>query len=63
MGDADLRIGRLAAGQHSLVTHSQLLGAGLPRLRSTIASADGHSCWYTGACTCSLAYARRTKAT
>jgi very-short-patch-repair endonuclease len=29
MGDADLRVGRLAAGQHSLVTHSQLLGAGL----------------------------------
>jgi hypothetical protein len=29
MGDADLRVGRLAAGQHSLVTHSQSLAAGL----------------------------------
>lgn len=29
MGDADLRVGRLAAGQHSLVTHPQSLAAGL----------------------------------
>ena len=29
MGDADVRVGRLAAGQHSLVTNPQLLKAGL----------------------------------
>jgi very-short-patch-repair endonuclease len=31
MGDADVRVGRLAAGQHSLATTSQLLKAGLTK--------------------------------
>ena len=31
MGDADVRVGRLAAGQHSLITTPQLLKAGLTK--------------------------------